>query len=390
MWSHQYDSITRNRSAKRMRIVLDLYTNQDFFFYDLNNVPYTDLYVKARNLNRELAFIDFDNDIKISLGDLEKNYPKVYLMDCSNCRFADGEKEIFSENCENSCESEEKSFYHVKLEIDYTIYDIKFRRLGIFNGYKFRTFLKKILLKLNKDHRLFLKKILLKLNKEPHSFLEKVKKLLNKIILTTGYESYSYLPKSYQKEVHLNIPKGLDLVEESLEITLKEMNNANRKTDSACFKIDKPNYEIACNKDALINRYTAMIIGDEYLPFVQKYNPEDIVTIIKYETKNYWLFYLINAFALAVFLLNFHNLVKPGPTEASSLIALISFFVLYLTLIREGYVFALNKLIFASIVISGLLFVFTYTNGLHGIISSIAYNLNMLSQFIFGSIIFFF
>ena len=298
MWYHQYDSIPKNHSSKRIRVVIDLYTSQDYFFYDLKGIKFTDLIVKARNLNKELAFISFNGDIKISLGEL-KNLPKVYDVpvvceNCSDCEDCEEEHLLFSDI---------DYYHHVKLDISYTLYSPKF----------------------------------------------------NKYSWGSGYDSFTHMENSFEEEFHLNIPNGLRIDENSLMIYLFGKKSENDELDTIVFR--GVNNQINCNKDALNNRYTLKVDDERYLEFIKNHKYEKSISL-EYRTKNEVFYYLINIFAFIVLILNivgfivYNNSNLPG----TGLIVLISFSALYLALKREGYIFAFDKLILGFLLLSGLLF----------------------------------
>jgi len=299
MWYHQYDSIPKNHSSKRIRIVIDLYTNKDYFFFDLSQVNFTDLSIKARNISKELGFISFNGNLKISLGELS-NFPKIYDigMECDDC-FDCGD-------CleEHSLFSKTDSYHHVKLDISYTIYHPNF----------------------------------------------------NKYSWGSGYESFTFMPTYFEDEFHLNIPNGLKLDEDSLSIHLFGKVNENGGLETIPFKGFKN--QINCNKDALNNRYTLKVDDKRYSDFIKTHDFGKIISL-EYKTKNDQFFYLINIFSFVVFFLNFMAFINGQPSD-TGLIALISFSALYLALKREGYVFAFDNLILGLILGSGLFFILTY------------------------------
>jgi hypothetical protein len=296
MWFHQYDAIPKNHASKRIRVVIDLYTSVDYFFFDLSGIKFTDLSIKARNLNKELGFISFNGLLKISLGEL-LNWPKVsdVPVECENCS-----------NCNDCSEehlilSKDKEYYHVKLDVGYTLYHPDFYKYG----------------------------------------------------WGSGYESYTIMQGIFEDEFHLNIPNGLEIDANSVVIRLHgKKNETDKLYDTISFKVSEK--QIDCNKDALNNRYTLMVDDKRYSNFIKTRKYENIISLV-YKTKNSRFYYLINLFAFVVFFLNFINFIF-GTRSDTSLIALISFSVLYLALIREGYVFALNKLILGLILLSGGIF----------------------------------
>ncbi|MGL4669162.1 MAG: hypothetical protein ACRCVG_00995 [Methanobacteriaceae archaeon] len=299
MWYHQYDSIPINHSSKRIRIVIDLYTNLDYFFFDLRNVAFADLTIKARNLNKELEFISFNGNLKISLGEIS-NWPKVYDVDiecenCSDCGDCVDEYSLFSDM---------PYYYHVKLDIGYTIYHPEF----------------------------------------------------NKYSWGSGYESFTAMQNYFEDEFHLNIPNGLKLDGDSLSIHLFGKTNENSGLETIFFKGSEN--QINCNKDAIHNRYTLKVDDKRYSDFIKTHNFKKIISL-EYKTKNDPFYYLVNAFAFAVFFLNFMTFIIGKPSD-TCLIALISFSVLYLALKREGYVFALDVLILFLILGSGFIFILVY------------------------------
>lgn len=296
MWYHQYDSIPKNHSSKRIRVVMDLYTNIDYFFFDLSNEDFTDLTIKARNINKELGFISFNGNLKISLGELS-NWPKVYDVpinceSCSDCEDCEEEYLLFSDI---------NSYRHVKIDIGYTIYHPNFNKYG----------------------------------------------------MGSGYESFTAMRTYFEDEFHLNIPNGLELDEDSLLIHLFGRNEDNGYLETISF-MGSTN-QINCNKDALNNRYTLKVDDNKYRDFIKSHSLEKIISL-EYKTKNSCFYYLINIFSIVVFLLNFINFIF-GNKSDTGLIALISFSVLYLALKREGYIFALDNLIITFIISSGIFFI---------------------------------
>lgn len=298
MWYHQYDSIPKNHSSKRIRIIMDLYTNIDYFLFDLSNEYFTDLTIKARNLNKELGFISFNGNLKISLGELS-NWPTVYYVpinceNCSDCGDCNEENLLFSDINSNS-------YSHVKIDIGYTLYHPNFNKYG--RG--------------------------------------------------SGYESFNAMNSYFEDEFHLNIPNGLVLDEDSLFIHLFGKNEDNGGLETISF-MGSTN-QINCNKDALNNRYTLKVEDNNYRDFIKSHNTEKIISL-EYKTKNSPFYYLINIFSIVVFLLNFINFIF-GNKFDTGLIALISFSVLYLALKREGYIFAFDYLILSLILASGFFFI---------------------------------
>ena len=316
MWSHEYDSILRNQPLKHFRIVLDLYTNEEYFLYNLSNTRFTDLIIKARNLNKELGFTSYNNNIQISLGEL-KNYPKVNKVEkCKSCLKC----EVCDVGLEQKILPNPEGYHHIKLEISYTNYEPNFSKKSL------------------------------------------------ALLRCRDYTSVSFLEGAFEKEFHVNIPNGMELDKKNLEISISrekkdkdskkikeelEPKEENVKT----FKLSKD--QIDCNKDALQNRYTLIVKDEKYSVFIKDGNYKYAVAI-KYKVKHNWKYFSVNILVLFVFAMNFLNFWYKNNISEASLIALISIFALYFTLYREGTIFAYNRLMFGLMGISGLLFLISF------------------------------
>lgn len=130
----------------------------------------------------------------------------------------------------------------------------------------------------------------------------------NKYGLGSGYESFNIFTGVFNNEFHVNIPKGLQIVENGVEIEVWGKKTNKDAHDYKSFKASED--EIESNIPMNDTRYTIITknkgvndSNDYYSQFLEEH-PVDNVLYFSYKTKNNPFYYLINAFSVAVFLLN--------------------------------------------------------------------------------------
>ena len=107
-WWHIEDEISPSYGRK-IRQVMDIYTDKSVINVPLSGTRFIGLKIIGRNINKELAFTENDDEIRVNLGNL-KEWPLAY--DCP------------------------VPAWHVKLEINYTIQDPSFIPTRLNAGYK--------------------------------------------------------------------------------------------------------------------------------------------------------------------------------------------------------------------------------------------------------------
>jgi hypothetical protein len=308
MWFHLYDAIPKDNLSKRVRIVVDIYTCNNYFCFNFKETSFTDLLVKSRNLNAELAYINFNGMLRISLGDLNK-WPEVsnpintYFSNNDFCNKCVGHEECLKED--RYPIDEEFKYHHVRLELEYTLLDPFFDFYGICNG----------------------------------------------------YESFVTMEGHYESEFHLNIPRGLKLDLDSIKFTIfGKINVDDEKPGRLPFT--HSDGSIDCNKDALSNRYTLKVFDNRYEEFLNNFKHERRI-LLEYKTKNKRIYYLIHVFLAVVLTASIFSFFG-NKADISIIILIFSLGAFYVGLLHEGFVLPYNKMIVGMIVLSTFIFLFTY------------------------------
>jgi hypothetical protein len=103
VWWHVEDQVKLS-PGRAIRQVLDICTDQQFFHLPISSYNIVGLKVIGRNINKELAFIEYENKVEVNLGSLEQ-WPCTIGSNANN-----GSNKI----------------RHVKLEVKYIHSDPKF------------------------------------------------------------------------------------------------------------------------------------------------------------------------------------------------------------------------------------------------------------------------
>jgi len=81
-WFHFYDELDDGRLNRKVKEVMDIYTNNDYICHDISNVNLTNLHIVNYTNKNELPFIHNDKQISIRLG--AEKWAKVPSGKCEN------------------------------------------------------------------------------------------------------------------------------------------------------------------------------------------------------------------------------------------------------------------------------------------------------------------
>ncbi|MDR0911060.1 MAG: hypothetical protein LBM96_00480 [Methanobrevibacter sp.] len=108
-WIHIDDTKYSDKS-QTIRFVFDVYTLNDFFCYNFEDLKISNINVISRNTNYHLPYIMRENIMRISFGPMNK-WPKVPKTHCGIDR-----NEEFSD------------WYHVKFEVKFNVLNLNFEK----------------------------------------------------------------------------------------------------------------------------------------------------------------------------------------------------------------------------------------------------------------------
>lgn len=282
-------------SSKVFRHVMDIYTNEQFLKYQ-THLFFIKLKGKSRFKPNELEFIQKDDFIEINLGDLEKYWP--------------------------SAPEPDEKLKHVKLEVEYT--DI-------------------------------------------NTWYEQRKKL--KIIPWFGYDTSFGINGATQPEFYIILPLGMKLVEkgknaklllerrEKISVPGGPVHNIPLKTKLFFENIHEDKVDGK-------NAYSFLIKDDSY-QLLKSTRPEDVIFIeVFYDVTHEAKFGFFPVFPIALLLFGFLEYyldptlyAQPDAFVVSLtyVIIFISFFIFYITLLKEGYEIPWNKFTIAFTSLAAIL-----------------------------------
>jgi len=287
-WYHIYDKIDQYSSSKHIRMVYDIYTNKDYFEIDFKEKDFVGMEIKGRNVNSELAYIEDDGIIRVSLGPMNR-WPDAPI---------DGYK-------------------HVKIDVGYTI--------------------------LNADF-------------DTDIQLSKLK--------FTGYTSIMEIEGKIHPEFHLNLAKGLKLVEDSVKAIVFSTNKEGNllKTTFSNNQLDKlpkgTKKAIHTYKNPIENKYTILLNVNVYNKLSLDSNILEV--FLEYSVKNETKFFAIFIGSAIVLLLTLIELYHYNELYGYPFIALLSIIALYLTLKKEHYEIPFETWVYWSIIFSLVISTFKY------------------------------
>lgn len=294
-WWHVEDQ-TRPSFGRKIRQVMDIYTNYGFLNVPLVNTNFVGLKVIGRNINKELAFIEDETSITVTLGKL-KEWPST--------------KEYPS------------NIKHVKLEIMYERMDPPFEPRNQQDKYK--EFFK--ILRNNQKEAMKI-------------FKTNYKKIFT--IFKTGYKAAFTIPGEMQPEFYITVPLGLEIEVSSIKMWVLGKNKGKE-----FLKELKPRVHINHNEHK--ERYNILIKASDY----KKIQSSCEITCygIEYETINNFRFKLIPLFALILISLSFIELISINISNIPY-IAIVSLLALLLTLHKEGYAIPYERAIFSAAIVA--------------------------------------
>lgn len=346
-WQHVFESHSKKKYNKKISFVFDFIAFNDYYYFDFNGLSFANLYVKNRITGGELPYIFIDDNIKISLGNME-NYPPISKI---SLREILEESKWDSENIHDLILEIERNKYnirHVKLEIGYDLIEENtFLQNTIFN--------KDIPYRSLKDILHFIKTCFAFI---VDFFSKNNTKFYN---MRHCYESYYQMDKFMQPEFNLHLPHGLELDENSIILTYY-INNPNDPNDPMIYKEfindskESPkNNPIYISKNNIKNNSTLLLQSEFYNNLYNKNFLENFNRItLEYKTKYLKKYLLVPLFGVLTVLLSLVEVFSSNMLIVPFM-ALISFIVLYLTLERENYTYPFKRSTFILVLESGLL-----------------------------------
>ena len=119
-WFHFYDELDDGRLNRKVKEVMDIYTNEDYICHDISNVNVTNLHIVNYTNKNELPFIHKDKQISIRLG--TETWAKVPPFKC--------------ENKNKRIEEDFRDYKHVKISISYHTRPDFEKKQNLSHGYK--------------------------------------------------------------------------------------------------------------------------------------------------------------------------------------------------------------------------------------------------------------